>query len=124
MIQEFFPFCTDYYNQHGYRSNMLNVGYRIAQDQQSLLSYSYDGTVMTVDPVSTANEGWRPFLEAYNQFCDDRGGIPLFNQTFGLTRATVKRAFGSRLDTIEAARRGYDPENRLLNDYFKTLFTD
>ncbi|MGD1095396.1 MAG: FAD-binding oxidoreductase [Bryobacteraceae bacterium] len=61
-ISDFFQFCKDYYNQHGYRSNLLYVGYRIAQDQQSLLSYSGAGNVMTIDPVSTGNPGWKPFL--------------------------------------------------------------
>jgi hypothetical protein len=55
VLTDFFKFCKDYYAQKGYRSNLLYVGYRIAQDQKALLSYSYDGTVMTVDPVSTAN---------------------------------------------------------------------
>ena len=69
----------------------MSVGYRISQDQNSLLSYSYDGPVMTVDPVSTGSTGWKPYLEAYNQFCSDRGGLPLFNQTYGLTRAMAKK---------------------------------
>ena len=60
---------------------MLYVGYRIMKDRQSLLSYSWDGNVMTIDPVSTANPGWTEFLAAYNQFCSDHGGIPLLNQT-------------------------------------------
>jgi hypothetical protein len=29
--------------------------------------------------------------------------------------------FGDRLDTIAKTRKGYDPGNRLLNDYFKEL---
>jgi hypothetical protein len=31
------------------RSNLLYVGYRIAQDQKSLLSCAYDGNVMTIE---------------------------------------------------------------------------
>ena len=52
---------------------MLFVGYYVAQDQNSLLSYSYDGNVMTIDPVSTANPGWDQFLAAYNQFFERSG---------------------------------------------------
>ena len=118
---EFCQFVRDYYDQHGYRSNLLYVGYRIAQDQQSLLSYSYDGPVITIDPVSTGNTGWKPFLDAYNQFCSDRGGVPLLNQTFGLTPAIVKKALGARWQTFADTRRQYDPGDRLLNDYFRTL---
>jgi len=58
-------------------------GYWILQDQQALLSYSYNGEVMTIDPVSTANDGWETFLGVYNQWCSDRNGVPLLNQTWG-----------------------------------------
>jgi FAD/FMN-containing dehydrogenase len=122
IFAQFFEFVRDHYNEHGYRSNMLFVGYRIAQDQQSLLSYSYDGTVMTIDPVSSGNPGWKPFLAAFNEFASERGGSPLLNQTFGLTPAIVQKAFGERLKTLAAARRQFDPGDRLLNDYFRTLF--
>lgn len=120
-IIKFFKFCNDYYSQKGYRSNLLYVGYRIAQDQKSLLSYSYDGNVMTIDPVSTANPGWNDYLAAYNEFCNSLGGRPLLNQTPGLTAAILQRVYGARLNTFAETRRQYDPQNRLLNDYFRQL---
>jgi len=121
VLTDFFAFCKSYYHQKGYRSNLLYVGYRIAQDQKSLLSYSWDGDVMTIDPVSTANPGWDDFLTAYNQFCMDRNGKPLLNQTPGLTAEMLQTAFGDRLETLKAARVRFDPGNRLLNDYFRQL---
>jgi hypothetical protein len=121
VLSQYFQFSQDYYSKQGYRSDLLTVGYRIAQDQQSLLSYSYDGMVMTIDPVSTGNPGWPAFLTAYNQFCSDRGGIPLLNQTDSLTPAIVQKALGDRLRVFEETRRTYDPTNRLLNNYFKSL---
>ncbi|HEY1986138.1 MAG TPA: FAD-binding protein [Terracidiphilus sp.] len=120
-LTDFFQFCKDYYAQEGYRSNLLYVGYRIAQDQKALLSYSYDGTVMTIDPVSTANPGWSEFIDAYNQFCSDRNGRPLPNQTPGLTAAMLRKAYGDRLNVFQEARKKYDPDDRLLNDYFRGL---
>lgn len=102
---------------------MLYVGYYIAKDQNSLLSYSYDGNVMTIDPISTANPGWTDFLTAYNQFCSDGGGIPLPNQTFGITPAQYQKALGARLTTFAAARKAHDPEGRLLNPYFRDLLS-
>jgi len=123
VITEFFQFARDYYAQKGYRSNLLYVGYWIMKDQQALLSYSYDGNVMTIDPVSTANPGWDEFLVAYNQFCSDRNGVPLLNQTYGLTPAIVQKAFGDRLTRMKDARKRYDPDGRLLNDYFRTLLS-
>ncbi len=120
-LTDFVAFCKTYYQQKGYRSNLLYVGYWIAQDQKSLLSYSWDGNVMTIDPVSTANPGWDEFLIAYNQFCMDRNGRGLMNQTPGLTAAMLQKFCGDRLQTLKTARAQYDPTNRLLNDYFRQL---
>lgn len=121
VLTEFFKFAKEYYSREGYRSNLLYVGYRIAQDQKALLSYSFDGTVMTIDPVSTANAGWDEFLSAYNQFCNERGGLPLLNQTPGLTATIVQKAYGDRWRAFAAARREFDPTDRLLNSYFREL---
>lgn len=122
-ITDFYKFCNDYYQQKGYRSNLLYVGYSIAQDQKSLLSYSYDGPVMTIDPVSTANPGWDQFIDAYNQFCMDRGAKPLPNQTPGLTAAMLRMAYGDKLTTLENTRKLYDSGGRLLNNYFRELLS-
>ena len=123
VLPAYVQFCKDYYQQKGYRTNMLNVGYRISKDQQSLLSYSYDGNVMTVDPVSTANPGWEDFLDAYNVFCAARGGKALLNQTARLKRSQVQNSLGDRLKKFAAVRKTYDPGNRLLNSYFQDLLT-
>ena len=76
---------------------------------------------MTVDPVSTANPGWDDFLATYNQFCSDRNGKPLLNQTPGLTPAFVQKAYGDKLTAFSETRKQYDPKNRLLNAYFRDL---
>ncbi|HWB83952.1 MAG TPA: FAD-dependent oxidoreductase [Bryobacteraceae bacterium] len=123
LLPQYFDFCRKYYETKGYRNNMLYVGYWILKDQQSLFSYSYDGDVMTIDPVSTANPGWQTFLDDYNQYCSDRGGIPLMNQTPRLTRAQAQKALGDRLKKFAAARKTYDPNDRLLNSYFRDLLT-
>ncbi len=122
ILPEYTKWVNDYYDRKKYRVNLLHVGYRIEKDQQALLSYSYDGTVLTIDPVSTGNEGWKTFLGDYNEWCSTHNGVPLLNQTFGVTEAIAKRAFGDRLGVISATRKKYDPTNRLLNDYFKDLF--
>src|ERR1039458_5906287 len=121
VLTDYFAFCKQYFQQQGYRTNMLNVGYWISQDRSSLLSYSYDGPMMTIDPVSTGNPGWPEFLVAYNQFCSAHGGIPLFNQTDAITPAQVQAALGDRLKTFAAARQVYDPNGRLLNAYFRDM---
>jgi FAD/FMN-containing dehydrogenase len=123
-LAEFWQFVQDYYKQTGYRTNLLYVGYRIAQDQQALFSYSYDNHVMTIDPVSTANDGWETFLDVYNQWCSDRNGIPLLNQTPNLTSAMIRKAYGpERIAKFLARRQQFDPQNRLMNPYFTQLFS-
>ena len=122
-LKEFYGFVQDYYAKTGYRVNLLDVGYWVAQDQQALLSYSYGGDVMTIDPVSTANDGWEMFLGVYNQWYSDRNRAPLLNQTWGLTPAIVNKAFGDRLTMMKTTRNRYDPDGRLLNEHFRTLLS-
>jgi FAD/FMN-containing dehydrogenase len=121
VIAGYFKFSRDYYQQKGYRTNMLSVGYRVAQDQKSLLSYSFDGNAMTVDPVSTANPGWEAFLDAYNDLCSNQGGIPLLNQTARVTAGQAQKGLGERLKLFGKTRKIYDPDNRLLNGFFRDL---
>jgi FAD/FMN-containing dehydrogenase len=121
-LTEYFEFCRTYFKQTGYRTDLLSVGYRILQDPKALLSYSWDGNVITIDPVSTGNAGWKEFLPAYNKFCSDRDGKPLLNQTPQLTPEILQKAFGQRLTDLETARKEFDPTNRLLNPYFASLF--
>ncbi len=123
VLREYFKFSHDYFQKTGYRCNLPNVGYRIAHDQQSHFSYSHDGNILTIDPVSTANPGWIDFLHAYNDFASERGGRPLFNQTYGLKREQVDKAFGDRVQTFETQRKKFDPKDRMLNAYFRELFS-
>ena len=123
ILSEFFEFCREYYRRTGYRSNLSYVGYSICHDRRALLSYSYSGDVMTIDPVSTGNPGWKEFLLEYNHFCSARNGMPLLNQTLGVSRAIADKAYGDRLAVMAQAQRMYDPEGRMLNEYFRDLFT-
>jgi hypothetical protein len=76
---------------------------------------------MAFDPISTGNAGWEDFLAAYNAFCSQHGGRPLFNQPGWLTHAQVEKAFGDRLKTFEGCRQRVDPTDRLVNEYFRQL---
>ena len=119
ILREYFAFCRNYYRENGYRCNLPNVGYRIREDRSSLFSYSSNGHVLTLDPVSTGDPGWEDFLVAYNEFCSERGGVPLFNQTKGITPSQANRAFGDRLNAFREYRERFDAGNRFLNDYFR-----
>jgi len=122
VLTDYVDFAQRYDAANGFRPNLSAVGYRVLQDRNAQLSYAFDGNIMTIDPVSTGDGGWKEFLAAYNAFCSDRDGAPLFNQSFGITRAMADKAFGSRLDDVRRQRRLFDPGNRFRNDYFRTLF--
>jgi FAD/FMN-containing dehydrogenase len=122
LLPRYTRWVKQYDRTRHYRTNMLHVGYRVLQDRHSLLSYSFDGNAMTIDPVSTGNPGWTSFLSDFNAWCSDHGGIPLANQTPGLTREQAQRAWGERLDVVAAARAEFDPGNRLLNGFFRAIF--
>lgn len=121
-IRDYYQFCKDYFNNNGYRCDMLNVGYYIAQDSQSLFSYTRRGSALTLDPVSTGSRGWDGFLTAYNEFCIQHNGTPLFNQTRGITPLQAKAAFGPEIKTFLAYRRKVDPDDRFYTDYFRQRF--
>jgi FAD/FMN-containing dehydrogenase len=122
VLPEYFALCREQRRAIDFRSSMPDASYYIAQDRNSLLSYSHDGPVWTLDPVSTGTEpGWNEFLRVFNQRCSAWGGVPLFNQTPWLERQQVERAFGERLLRFEQTRRRFDPRNRLLSHYFKQL---
>ncbi|WP_225411340.1 FAD-binding oxidoreductase [Stigmatella hybrida] len=124
LLSWYFEFCQRYEAKHGYRSNLLNVGYRTFQDQSSLLSYSYQGNAMTADPVSTGTPGWKEFLAEYHALAEKHGGAPLFNQTPGVTAASAWQAFGERLREFARIRAQLDPTGRFLNPFFKALLEE
>jgi FAD/FMN-containing dehydrogenase len=120
-LSDYCDFVRRYDRDRKWRPNMLAVGYRVAHDQSSLLSYTFDGPALTIDPVSTGSKGWIDFLDAFNVFCTKRGGSPLLNQTRGVTRETAQQAFGERLVKLEERRRQFDPEGRVLSGFFRDL---
>lgn len=119
ILRDYFAFCKDYYRKTHWRCDMLNVGYRIAEDRGSLFSYSHSGKVMTLDPVATGAHGWDEFLRAYNDYCVKRGGVPLFNQTKWILPEQACQAFDGRIAEFREQVERYDPEQRMLNQYFR-----
>ena len=57
-----------------------------------------------------------------NKWCIERGGRPLFNQSPRLTPEQARIAYGKRLDEFNEIRKKYDPDDRLLNPFFKGIF--
>jgi FAD/FMN-containing dehydrogenase len=128
ILEEYFALCRAERDKGGFHTFLPQVSYHIGQDESSLLSYSHDSDVWSLDPISSGRDpGWDAyggdfaFLDRFNEQCISRGGKPLFNQTPRLTRTLVERAFGDRLGRFETIRRQFDPKGRMLNDYFAGL---
>jgi len=121
-IRDYYQFCKDYFKNNGYRCDLLNVGYSIAEDRQSIFSYTRNGPALTLDPVSTGSAGWDEFIIAYNEFCIQHNGTPLFNQTRGITPLQARTAFSNEIQQFNEYRRRMDPQERFYTPYFKNLF--
>ena len=92
ILDEYCNFCIAYEAKTGYRCNLPSVGYAIGRDVEALLSYNWEGATLSIDPASTGGPEWEEFLHHYNEFCSERRGVPLFNQTPFLTREQARRA--------------------------------
>jgi hypothetical protein len=123
ILEEYCDFCAAYEKARGFRCDLPSVGYAISQDRGSLLSYSWDGSTLSIDPASTGGKEWEEFLRVYNDFCSARGGLPLLNQTPYLTREQVTKAFGRRLQILADARHEADPNDRMLDTHFRELLS-
>jgi FAD/FMN-containing dehydrogenase len=123
ILDEYCDFCIAYEAHTGFRCNLPSVGYAICRDVEALFSYTWEGPGMSIDPASTGGPEWEEFLHAYNDFCAERGGTPLFNQTPFLTRDMVRRAFGTRLQQFAARRKEADPQGRFLDNYFREFLS-
>lgn len=121
VLADYFRFCRDYYKRMRYRANLLHLGHRLHKDQASLFSPSFSGPVITLDPSSTGDEGWEDFVIEFNEFCSQRRGAPLPNQTRSLTQEQMSLAFGPRLKMFNGLRQKLDPDDRMLNVYFAQL---
>lgn len=121
VLREYRRFCADHHAEHGYRPDLLTIGYRVAQSRHSLLSYSWDGDVITIDPVALGGPEWDLFADRFNEFSIARGGKPLMNQTPRLTAEQVRAAFAGRVERFNELRRALDPGERLLNEQLRRL---
>ena len=123
-IKKYFGFCKEYYELNGYRCDMLNVGYHIAQDRSALFSYTRDWPALTLDPVASGHKGWEGFLYAYNEFCVQHNGRPLFNQSGSITPLQAMKSLGPEIAEFKAIRGQIDPDERFLNEHFRHLFSE
>ncbi|MGB6691864.1 MAG: FAD-binding protein [Terracidiphilus sp.] len=119
----YLDFAGQYFKDTGFRCNMPLGAYHIRRDASSLLSYTQDQEIFSIDPIHAPTDlaEWQAFLNAFNDFASQRNGIPLLNQSPFVTQAQVQTAYGQRWQQFSAAMRSADPAARMLNPYFAAL---
>ncbi len=119
----YLDFADEYFKTTGFRCNLPLGAYRVRTDTSSLLSYTNDGEMFSIDPIHAPTDlaAWDNFLKAFNDFASQRNGIPLLNQSPLVTQAQVQKAFGDRWQQFSDAVHSMDPNGRLLNAFFKEL---
>lgn len=124
-IQAYVQFRDEYHRAHGFRCNLPCGAYFVRRDQSSLLSYTHDGDVFSIDPIHAPGErdkdAWAAFLRAFNEWAHARGGIPLLNQSPFVTREHVTAAYGDRWTQLCDWLRTVDPDKRMVNEFFAAL---
>lgn len=122
-LRAYLDFTDQYFKDTGFRCNMPLGAYHIRQDSSSLLSYTHEGEVFSIDPIHAPTDvpAWQAFLQKFNDFASQRNGIPLLNQSPFVTQANVQAAYGQRWSQFSAAVRAMDPAGRMLNPFFAAL---
>jgi len=124
-LNDYVAFAENHFAMHGFRCNMPLGSYFIRQDDSSLLSYTHDGDVISLDPIHAPGTGdktgWETFLRAFNEWAAARGGVPLLNQSPFVKKAHVVAAYGDRWKKLSDWIRSVDPDGRMLNPFFAEL---
>ena len=124
-LRAYLDFADRYYNDTGFRCNMPLGAYHIRRDRNSILSYSYDEDMFSIDPIhaSTDSPAWHKFLRAFNDFASMHKGIPLLNQSPFVERKHLESAFGRRWFEFSKWVAEEDPTRRMLNPFFADLLS-
>jgi FAD/FMN-containing dehydrogenase len=126
-LKAYVDFAEGHFKQHGFRCNMPLGSYFIRRDTSSLLSYTYDGDIMSFDPIHAPGESdktaWASFLQAFNDWAHQRGGIPLLNQSPFVSKEHVVSAYGERWKKLSDWVRTMDPNGRMRNPFFEELLS-
>jgi hypothetical protein len=124
-LQAYVEFSENHFKRYGFRCNIPLGSYFIRQDTNSLLSYSYNGDIFSLDPIHAYSErdklAWEFFLQEFNAWAHNRGGIPLLNQSPFVKKEHVVAVYGERWQQLSAWVRTVDPQGRMLNPFFKEL---
>jgi FAD/FMN-containing dehydrogenase len=124
-LNDYVAFADQHFKQHGFRCNMPLGSYFIRQDTSSLLSYTFDGDVISLDPIHSPGDhdkdAWANFLREFNGWSHQRGGRPLLNQSPFVTKQHVVDGYGERWKAVCDWVRTADPDGRMVNQFFAEL---
>jgi FAD/FMN-containing dehydrogenase len=123
ILREYLEFAKQHREKYGFRCNMPLGSYYIRKDTSSILSYSHDGDIFSIDPIHAYSDkpAWDRFLQEFNEFAYKRGGIPLLNQSPFVEKRHVQAAYGKRWQEFSDWVKTCDPDGRMLNPFFAAL---
>lgn len=126
-LKAYLEFAEDHFKKYGFRCNLPLGSYFIRRDVNSILSYSYDGDIISIDPIHACIDSekiaWEYFLREFNAWAHSRGGIPLLNQSPFVQKEHVIAAYGGRWKKLSGWVKSVDPNGRMLNPFFKELLS-
>jgi len=124
-LREYLVFTEQHFKRYDFRCNMALGSYFIRKDTSSILSYSHDGDIFSIDPIHACTDkpAWDRFLSKFNEFAYKRNGIPLLNQSPFVERRHVEDAYGERWGEFSQWVRQQDPQGRMLNPFFAALLS-
>lgn len=122
-LRAYLDFADQYFKTTGFRCNMPLGSYHIRPDTNSILSYTWDQEIFSIDPIhaSTDDTAWHAFLQQFNDFAFQRNGIPLLNQSPFVQQKHAAGAYGQRWSDFAQWVSKMDPGKRMLNPFFAAL---
>jgi FAD/FMN-containing dehydrogenase len=127
-LKAYAEFAERYFKKYGFRCNMPLGSYYVKRDRSAILSYTYDGDVISIDPIHAYSDSdkpaWEHFLREFNAWSHARGGIPLLNQSPFVERKHLVNSYGDRWRQFSQWVRTVDPEGRMLNPFFEELLSE
>ena len=123
-LKDYVKWADDYYKQHGFRCNMPLGSYFIRKDTSSLLSYTCDGDIISLDPIHAPGER-EPDLgrRSCRRSTSGRTSAAAFRCSIRARSSKGARRGGVRRSLEEAGRlaRTVDPDRRMVNEFFSGL---
>jgi hypothetical protein len=117
IVKAYRELCVSTYERSRYRCDMPAVGFHLCRDTTSLLSPSFDESMVAITTASTQGKGWEDFVIDLADFAEKWGGTPLISESRALRAEHVIQTYSRRLDFFRRLRRQLDPDNRLLSPF-------